>query len=178
MENTEFREDFVQRFASHINITFDPARINGMIDAFKAGIEPEMPAQIARWGFPSSMNAWDTVIGNLRTFAELRPANMTSHLNAYLGSPGTADLTINFKGQGEVFAAGVKVPPGGYSGPYFKAVPMTLKAEAEPGWLFARWEETGSKNPDLTLNLSGDLTRTAVFEQATDMVYLPLTNHP
>jgi hypothetical protein len=176
MENTAFRNDFVQRFASHINITYDPARVNAIIDQFKAGIEPEMPAQIARWNFPSSMTAWDKSIGYLRTFANLRPANVRGHLDTYLGSPGTADLTVNIIGQGAVLAAGVKVPGSGYSGPYFKTVPMTLQAKSEPGWLFARWQETGSRDPELTFSLSGNLTRTAVFKQATATVYFPLIN--
>jgi len=174
MENTQFRDDFVQRFAAHINITFAPARVNGLIDTFKAGIEPEMPAQIARWGFPASMKAWNNSMDYLRTFAGQRPANVINHLDAYLGSPGTAVLTLNIEGPGDVFVAGVKVPAGGSSGPYFKTVPITLKAETDPGWLFDRWEETGSKNPNLSLTLSHDLTRTAVFEPAAATLYFPL----
>lgn len=178
MENPQFRQDFVQRFASHINISFDPARVNGMIDEFKAGIEAEMPAHIARWDAPPSMTAWDARIAELRTFGSLRPANMLAHLDEYLGSPGTANLTVNIEGSGDVFAAGVKTPGSGYSGPYFKRIPLTLRAAPRPGWLFVRWQETGSRNANITIELSGDLTRTAVFEEATGIVYLPVFSSP
>ncbi len=173
MENREFRDDFVQRFASHINISFDPIRVNTMIDEFKAAIEPEMPAHIARWGRPTSMAAWEASITDLRQFGRLRPPYVIAHLNAYLGSPGTAALTLKKVGSGDLFVAGVKAPAGAYSGPYFKTVPLTLTASPRPGWLFMRWQETGGKDAALTLTLSSDLTRTAVFKQADNTVYLP-----
>ena len=173
MQNSEFRRDFAQRFASHINISFNAARVNLMIDGLKAGIEPEMAAHIARWGKPASIREWNGMIAELREFANLRPLNVTSHLDSYLGSPGTAKLTVSIEGNGDLFVAGVKAPGSGYSGRYFKSIPVTLKAESEPGWLFMRWQETGAIHPKLTMFLSGDLTRTAVFEQASETVYLP-----
>ncbi len=84
MKNTHFEDDFVQRFASHINITYDPARVNGMIDWFEAGIAPEMPAHIARWGQPSSMSSLEVAIAGLRNFGNLRPAVMIDDLDSYL----------------------------------------------------------------------------------------------
>jgi hypothetical protein len=165
MENTEFRNDFVQRFASHLNISFDPVRVNALIDWFRAGIASEMPAHIARWGAPSSIGVWDSKINQLRSFSADRPGHMRSHLNSYLGSPGTANLTVNMSGVGDVLAADVKVPGSGYSGPYFKTIPMTLEAVPQSGWKFVEWLETGETTPLITVTLTGDLTRTAVFEE-------------
>ena len=173
MANTEFRHAFVQRFASHISLTFSTDRVNGMIDAFRSGIEPEMPAHIARWGSPSSMAEWDAKIGDLRSFGDLRPANMTAHLNSYLGSPGMAELTVNTEGSGDMYIAGVRAPGNNYSGMYFKTIPVTLEAMPQPGWLFKLWQETGSTNPRHTIVMSGGLSRTAVFVEATDTAYLP-----
>jgi hypothetical protein len=173
MQNSEFRTDFAQRFASHLNISFNGSRVNGMIDRFKAGIEPEMAAHIARWGKPASLGEWNALIAELREFANLRPLNTFSHLDAYLGSPGTARLTVNVKGNGDVLVAGVKTPGSGYSGRYFRSIPVTLKAASEPGWLFMRWVETGTKEARLSMFLTGDQTRTAVFEQASRTVFVP-----
>jgi hypothetical protein len=166
MENTEFRNEFVQRFASHINISFDPVRVNSMIDWFRAGIAAEMPAHIARWGAPASISIWDSKIDQLRSFGNARPAYMRSHLDSFLGSPGTANLTLNINGGGDVLAANVKAPGSGYSGPYFKTVPMTLQAIPQAGWKFVEWLETGETDPSITITLTGDLTRTAVFEES------------
>ena len=164
MQNTEFRDDFVQRFASHINITYDPARVSGLVDEFEARIAPEMPTHIARWGLPTTMFSWHKQVNNFRSFGTGRPANMIGFINSYLGSPGTANLTVNINGGGKVLAAGVQVPGSGYTGPYFKTVPMTLEAVPQAGWKFARWQETGETEPQVSVTLTGNLTRTAVFE--------------
>jgi hypothetical protein len=164
MMNTTFRNDFAQRFASHLNISFEPIHVNTMIDTFRAGIASEMPAHIARWGAPASIPEWDVQINQLRSFANVRPGYMRGFLNSYLGSPGTANLTVNINGGGDVLAADVKVPGSGYTGPYFKTVPMTLEAVSQSGWKFVKWLETGDTNPLITITLTGDLTRTAVFE--------------
>ncbi|MFN2137540.1 MAG: CotH kinase family protein [Candidatus Promineifilaceae bacterium] len=174
MENDSFREKFVQRFASHIQITYDPARVSGLIDTFKAGIEPEMPAHIARWGNPVSMGSWEARIDDLRQFAEQRPAAMMGQLDAYLGAPGSAELVVNVEGEGDVFVAGVQAPGSGYSGSYFVGIPMALRAEAHEGWIFDRWQETGTRQAETWLKLAGKTSRTAVFHEATDFAFLPL----
>ena len=165
MTNAEFENDFVQRFASHINITYDPARVNGMIDWFKAGIAPEIPAHMARWGTPRTLALWESYIGELRTFGNGRPAAVMGHLDDYLDSPGTADLTINTIGDGEVLVAGVAAPGSGYTGAYFKGIPLTLEAAPANGRKFVRWQETGETTPQITVTLNGSATYTAVFEE-------------
>ncbi len=167
MENPVFRYDFAQRFASHLNISFTPARVNTMIDWFRAGIASEMPAHIARWGAPASIATWDGYINGLRSFGDVRAGYMRDHLNNYLGSPGTANLSLHITGGGDILAAGVKIPGSGYSGPYFKTVPMTIEAVPQSGWKFVQWLETGETTPLLTVTLTGDMTRTAVFEEVT-----------
>ena len=82
MQNTDFKEEFIQRFASHIAITFAPERVNAMVDWFEAGIEAEMPAHIARWGQPGSIADWNTQINRLRRFGNQRPPFMLDDLNA------------------------------------------------------------------------------------------------
>ncbi|MCZ2154246.1 MAG: CotH kinase family protein, partial [Bryobacterales bacterium] len=103
LQNTEFRSEFAQRFASHINITYDPVRVNGIVDYFQARIAAEMPNHIARWGAPASLAAWNNSTTTIiRGFYGARQAPMRSHLNSFLGSPGTANLTVNIVGGGDV----------------------------------------------------------------------------
>jgi len=168
MENTAFRDEFVQRFAGHINITFDPARVEGFIGAFQSRIASEVPAHIARWGRPASISAWHGYVdGITRLFYNGRQAPMRAQLDGYLGSLGMANLTIDIAGGGDVRAASVVVPDDGYTGPYFKGVPVTLEAAPRAGWMFVRWQETGETDPRVTVMLDGDTTRTAVFEAAS-----------
>src|SRR5690606_11415652 len=165
MENPEFRNDFVQRFASHLNISFDPVRVNALIDWFQAGIASEMPKHIARWGSPSSMTIWNNEVAALRDFSNVRPGHMRSHLDSYLGFPGTANLTIQVNSGGNVLAADVPVPGSNFTGPYFQNIPMTLEAVPQQGWKVLYWAETGETNRLNNVTLIGPLTRTAVFEE-------------
>jgi len=154
----------VQRAASHLNITYAPARVTATINAMHDEIEPEMPAHIARWKKPKTMIVWEGEVTKMRTFAAQRPEKMRQHLNLYVGSPGLANLTVAVVGDGGVRVAGVAPLAYPFTGPYFRTLPLTLEATPAAGFRFVEWQETGETNPAITLNLSGNATRTAVFE--------------
>lgn len=164
LSNPTFRGQFVQRAASHLNLTYAPARVTGFIDAMRGEIAGEMPDHIARWKKPRNMAAWEAEVNKLRQFAAQRPDNMRKHLDAYVGSPGMADLTIQVVESGQVSVAGVE--PFGYpfSGPYYRGIPVELEALPAAGFRFVAWQETGETVPTISVTLGGPLTRTAVFE--------------
>jgi len=54
LTNDEFMHKFVQRFCSHINTTFQPERVIGIIDSLAANIEAEIPFQVDKFYFPAS----------------------------------------------------------------------------------------------------------------------------
>lgn len=51
-----------------------------------------------------------------------------------------------------------------WTGTYFENVPVTLTAIAKPGYKFVRWKEINSTSATVTVNLTNDLTLTAMFE--------------
>ncbi|MBP6789745.1 MAG: CotH kinase family protein, partial [Candidatus Promineofilum sp.] len=159
-----FRDAFVQRAASHLNITYAPARVTATINAMHDEIEPEMPAHIIRWKKPKTMTVWEAEVTKMRTFAAQRPEKMRQHLNLYVGSPGLANLTVAVVGDGAVSIAGVQPFAYPFTGPYYRTLPLTLEAQPAAGYRFVQWQETGDTNPAITLNLSANATRTAVFE--------------
>ena len=160
--NTEFRALFSQRFAVHLNTTYTTARVTDYINTISGTIASMIPAQAQRWTAPKSVSAWQTELNKLRTFANKRPATVRGHLKTQLGATATPDLTILVIGPGQVAVAGVPVD-GGYSGPHFSGLPITLQALPAPGQEFSHWVETGGTNPTITVTLSAALTRTAVF---------------
>ena len=164
LTNIPFRNAFVQRAASHLNITYAPARVTAMINTMHDEIAPEMPAHIARWNKPKTMTVWESEVTKMRTFAAQRSEKMRQHLNLYVGSPGTANLTVAVSGSGQVSIAGVAPFAYPFSGPYYRTLPLTLEATPALGFRFVQWQETGETNPAITLTLSGNATRTAVFE--------------
>src|SRR5690606_37296991 len=87
LANPDFRAQFMQRFASHLNITYEPAHVIGVIDEMSAAIATEVPNQVARWKMPKQENAWVKELNNLRRFATERPDYIWSSLSSYLRKP-------------------------------------------------------------------------------------------
>ena len=170
--NMEFRALFAQRFAVHLNTTFTTARVTAHINSLSGAIAPMITPQAQRWQAPKSAAAWQTELNKLRTFANKRPTTVFGHLKTQLGITSTPNLTILVTGQGQVVVAGVPVD-GGYSGPHFAGLPITLQALPANGQEFSHWAETGSTNPTTTVTLSANMTRTAVFGEAPPPPPLP-----
>lgn len=83
VENEEFRRQFIQRFAYHLNYTFTPERVIARIDEIVAVLEPEMPRHLERWG--GSMSMWRFHVQMLRDYAEERPAIVLGHIQRKFG---------------------------------------------------------------------------------------------
>jgi hypothetical protein len=82
-----FKARFVERFAWHLEHTFAPERVLPLLDAAVEELRPEMPAQVARWGQPQSMEAWEMYLAQLRETLNQRPAAMRGFLARHLGPP-------------------------------------------------------------------------------------------
>lgn len=166
--NQGFRQEFAQRYATHLNTTFQPARVVGLIDGLAAGIRDEMPAHIARWRRPQTLVKWEGEIDILRFQANNRPFYARETLRKRIGNPGDATLSVTFEGDGngQVFVAGATVPDG-YSGPHFKNIPIQMTAKPDSGNVFSHWVVNGSQtitdNPT-TLPFNGNTTVEAHFE--------------
>jgi hypothetical protein len=78
LKNNDFKEEFLQRFAYHLNYTFAPERVINIIDEIAGDIEPEMPSHFQRWG--GTVNSWQTHVQSLRNFAQQRPAIVVRHI--------------------------------------------------------------------------------------------------
>ena len=81
--NDEFRRQFIERFAYHMNYTFTPERVLDRIDEIAAVLEPEMPRHFQRWG--GSMSSWHAHVEGLRDFARKRPAIVLKHIQSKFG---------------------------------------------------------------------------------------------
>ena len=162
--NPTFRAQFGQRFAAHLNTTYQTDRVIDVIDDMAGAIAPQMPNHIARWKQPKSLTFWQSEVGRLRTYAQLRPGYLWSFLNKFLGSPGLVTLTVDHNAaRGNVLIEGVDAPAH-YQGGHFRTLPLQLTAEPLPGYVFVEWAETNNTNPTTSLVLTGPTTMTAVFE--------------
>jgi hypothetical protein len=182
LENTSFRNDFINRYCDLLNTAFLPERVVDVIDGMAAVIEPEMPRHISRWGRPLTMPDWRFQVDVMRNFARNRPGPAREHLRSHfsLGADRRLTLDVSDTRAGHVrvnqtpispLTPGVNATaPYPWTGRYFGGVPLRLTAVAAPGYRFSHWQVPGVGGltspliPQLVL--SSDMTVTAVFEEA------------
>jgi len=169
--------------ADHLNVTFQVDRVITEIDAKQAGIAGEMDAHIGRWGgvinpwtWPNnpwqkgivSIDAWNSEVARMRTYAQNRIGPVRTHVANYCGLSTTlANLTFSVSptGAGKIKVNRFVLPiPSGsnWTGAYFKAVPIEVAALPNKGYRFDGWSGiTGGSVASITP--TGDLTVTANF---------------
>ena len=172
LENESFKHRFVQRIASHMNITFDSTHVNQVIDNLSAAIAADVPAHEERWeesiGFSTP---WDLHIGSLRDFAQERPAFMRSHVATQFGynTSSRLQVSVNEPGRGSVYVSDVKLRSFPFEGDYFSEVPLELKAEASEGYVFVGWVgDIAASEDSVSVVLNGATSVQAVFEEVVE----------
>lgn len=180
--NRVFRNQFISRFADHLNSRFEPATVIARVDAMQAALEPEVQRHIDRWRKVqvdnwtrfASLAEWRGKVEDLRTFATVRPAYVRQHLVDFFGLSGTDRVrldVVNAEG-GEVLIndltlAREQLP---WSGIYFRDVPVTVSALPSAGYRFVGWEgTTNSTNTVLVFNIQDDVVLKARFELEDDL---------
>jgi len=83
MTNNIFVEMYRSKLKFHLENTFNSEKINSKIDSLTNIYRPEMPRQIERWNYPSSMQAWETTIADMKLFAIHRPEYVWENFHAY-----------------------------------------------------------------------------------------------
>jgi len=193
-ENQEFTDLFIQRFASHLNTTFQPHRIIAIIDSLKTNMEAEMPKHIERWSdFPapyygdmfSNMAQWDDQIERMRIFAANRTLFVWEHIKETFNLEGFIDVSIDaspgFGGKINISSIDVSTFP--WRGQYFKSVPIQLEAKPNLGFRFVGWSDNtyGSENPIQVLSAES-VSLTATFERMAGveptLVFNEINYHP
>ncbi|MEL7534473.1 MAG: lamin tail domain-containing protein, partial [Bacteroidota bacterium] len=176
MEVPDFRNEFIQRYATQLNLLFNPTRTNRIIDSCTAIIAPEMAQHTAKWGSQggvASPSAWQTQVGKLKSFATARSANVFQHLrDAYnLGGYWQLSIPIDSNAHGRVLLNQNSYPaPYDYQGQYLDSIPLIIKASPEPGYRFSHWLETGETAPEISISTQTDLSRTPVFRKAYNVI--------
>jgi hypothetical protein len=182
LENDEFRNGFINRFADLLNSIFRPDYMTGFISEMMQAIEPEMERHMKRWSHPGTgMEDWQTNINRMIRFANRRPDHQTGHILDYFGLEGTytLDIDVNDPGAGTVRVNRLMLEDTGavkgdsqdvfpWTGTYFRNTPLPLTAVAFPGYEFTRWTngrgEEFFDNP-LIIDGSGDFEVRAEFRE-------------
>jgi hypothetical protein len=180
LENTEFRNEFIQRFAVHMNTTFAPVHVNNVIDSLGAVIASEIPRHKERWYKSISMGQdWVENVQVMKDFAHLRQPEVRQHFYSKFNLDGSYTLAIsrNNPSYGKIYTHNIEVKSNGSVNTFFRNIPLKIKAFPMPGYRFTRWEgASGATTAETEITLSSDSYLTAVFEPAELSVISPVIN--
>lgn len=175
LKNETFRNSFIQRFATHMNFTFNPSRVLNIIDSLKNNIEAEMPRHIQKWPESTSFNdGWTYHVDIMKEFATLRPEYVIDHLSNKFGLSGTAQLQFgnNDSTMGCIYIQDVEMNKQHAEGVFFKDIPLQCTAVAKPGYKFVAWEGlVQSDSASIQIVLESDSYLNAVFQLDESFVF-------
>ncbi len=169
LENAEFKNQFINVFADQLNTIFLPEVVIDKVEAMEAIYFPNIMSHITRWNLHhKKVENWSDEIKGMKNFAIERPKHIYQHITEYFGLSGTATIRVISAGGGSVKMNSLRIENTDipWEGVYFKDIPITAEAIAEPGFVFVGWEGIStSQDKMITINLSqsGDLK--AVFER-------------
>jgi hypothetical protein len=154
LENQNFRQMFLQRFAEYLNGGLRQDRITAIIDSLQAGIAAEIPRHSERWknecgngvcGIPS-LTSWQESVATMRSIAEERPGIVRQQIIDLFNLDGTVPLDIQVTpfGFGTVRLGKKTSISQKYLGTFFTNTTVDLVAQANDGYLFEGWREASS----------------------------------
>ena len=165
--NKDFKDEFIQRFATHLNLTFNPVRVQYIIDVMANRIEPEMPRQIERWGAIRNLTYWYEQLERLHEFARERQHFVFDHLHDSFNPGEKAELILEVADYSSGWISVDEVPGKSpvCSGLWYKDIPLRIQAHARTGFRFVRWEGSFPSDSDMiTVTLTDNAIMMAVFE--------------
>lgn len=169
LENPSFRDAFVNRFADHLNTSFQPYRVETKIEDLYKQIQPEIPRHLDRWNL--SHSRWEDQVELLHKFGRERSNYVRMHLMEFFNTGGMRRLDLQATDGGAIIVNNnFEVRNEVFKGRYFENIPVSIKAVPDYGYRFLRWEgiEVDDNIRELDMSLTEKrYTIRAVFERFT-----------
>ena len=159
LQNEGFQQRFINRFADHLNTSFEEGRVVRYVDSLYFQFRPEMPRHLKRWRLSTSR--WEKHMERMRTFAQNRPAYLRRYISDYFGAGNERTVYLQSTPGGKILLNQyLEIGTEGLQGQYFANVPIQVRAVPSYGYRFVGWSGMyrNSEERELTLNLSTDRT--------------------
>jgi len=149
-DNKDFKNEFIQRFATYLNTTFKKDRTMRIVDSLQNQISTEMIKHIDRWddnqtliyGYPPipDIQTWNNEVQIMRNFADKRPGFMKLHIVDFFNLSGIENVKFSLSDSigGTILLGGIKIK-NGLTGDYFRYVPVKIEAIPSVGYKFVKW---------------------------------------
>ncbi|PKP17210.1 MAG: hypothetical protein CVU07_04620, partial [Bacteroidetes bacterium HGW-Bacteroidetes-23] len=186
LENTTFKNNFINRFADLLNTTYLPERVIDIISEMKSGVENEIIEHGQRWNSIHSLELWNSNIDVMIEFSNERPAHQRNHILEKFEIESTLGVQINVSDEDHGYikintieilptTPGVQENPYPWLGVYFKNIPITLKAIAKPGYVFSHWSGASvSPEAEITIFPKANIQLTAHFIPSEEEEIAPI----
>jgi len=169
MQNTKFKNYFINRFADLMNTSYCFNRLSSIENSMYSQTVYEMQNQYARWG---DLKVTD-FINNHDTFQlqlSERTAQVRNHIQSNFSLSGQVEVTLDVfpAGAGKIKISTIFPNPLPWTGVYFNGNPVKITAFPNPGYNFAYWDtntvlSVHDTNSSIYLNISSNAVFKAVF---------------
>lgn len=169
LENDQYRDYFVTRFADLLNTTFKESRVLEIVDQYEAVYGPEIEENGKRWSnYALNSQDWEEDVDNIKEFALNRPEFQRTHLIEKFDLDKEVDLVVNVSNDAAGYVHlntidllpstdGIEESTYPWLGVYFKNLPVDLKAIPKEGYVFSHWSgASDSTDPEISLTLTND----------------------
>ena len=182
LANDEFFADYINRWTDLSNNYFSCEFLTGHLDSLINIIEPEMPAQIEKWG--GNYNVWQSNVQDMRDFITTRCEMINGGvLDCYedeYGIEGPYNVTIIVEPPltGQISLNGFNLNESPFSGNYFGGITQEIEAFAVQDYVFDYWEfsigtPANTTSSSLEYSLNSNQTITAHFSPNNILILPP-----
>lgn len=174
MQNTRFRNYFINRFADLMNTSYAVDRLLNVENSFYNQTVLDMPDEYERWGNPSQIPQQMNDFANRHSEFQFQLMQRTDQVRTNIvtnfGLNGLVDVTLTTvpAGAGRIQISTIIPDSLPWTGVYFDGNPVRLTAIPNQGYQFAYWSGNSVVAPPDTnisfeLNIPNDTTFVAVF---------------
>ncbi|MEI6766415.1 MAG: lamin tail domain-containing protein [Bacteroidota bacterium] len=192
LNNSTYKNYFINRYADIMNTTFQPAPMHALTNSFHDSIAPEMPRAIAKWGDSAlsvhSMAQWDSVVNRMHNFWDWRLSYARDFVEAEFNLNGQKNVTLAVEppNAGKIKISTIIPDSLPWTGVYFDGNPVTLTAIPNPGFTFNNWKpcatfSTANSNQSITYNISHNDSLIARFNGVATVAKISISEicyHP
>ena len=164
VQNQEFRNKFINRFADELNSRFLPQRFSNHIDSLIDNIKVEIPSHFNRWKNHVQNWNYEDYVNDMKNFANNRPEFSRDHIKSTFNLTSIQNLSLELEDieMGSIeLNDNLLINSSNWTGKYFEGVPVKIVAIAKSGYSFSHWSDESVvidqnidlNNPEININL-------------------------
>lgn len=170
IQNTTFRNYFINRYADLINTTYQQSRVETMAYEMRDQLLASFDRHCTTWGTDYNSLYW--AVDQRLDWNEQRIPGARNVVQNHFGLPNQVNVTLQTYPIGSGYIKISTIVPGTlpWTGVYFNGVPVQVTAVPNPGFTFTHWSVnpfiSNSINPTFTTTILNNTTFRANFTGA------------